>query len=979
MNASSDPQPAPTDWHLETLACQTEPKKRLYRLTLADLERLLLKAADILRKTGMDSSEYKEYLFGVFFLKRLSDQFDREHKGRCARRADAGGQQEPYGLASIAPAFRVPPLVRWVMKVLPARESPRNLLASRPLGRILDKALSAIENENSELLRDVLKPINFTASRNNRRRISDQVISELIELFSTVCLDNESFESPDILGAGYEYLVKFFAESAGKKGGEFYTPPSVARLLVELVEPAEGMSIGDPTCGCGGLLVQAGRYIEARGGDAAAARYFGQEVNPTSWSICKMNMILHGLPAAEIRNDDTLKHPRHLADDGSLLLMDRQIANPPFAMNYSSQDMAYKDRFHTFMPERAKRAELMFVQHVLSTLAGSGKAAVVVPHGVLSRGGLELQARKQIVLAGQLEAVISLPAGLFYSTEIPACILVLDKKHAAHRKDVFFINAERPGQEDRGSSQFKAEEIEKIIQVLREKRAVDGFSASVPITSLESQQFNLNIHNHVGPPRSAEFHDLLSHLHGGIPQGEIDRLEQWWEGYPGLKQQLFRPCPSQAGYSFLAPPDQCGSLQLRDFVERNDVVVGAHDRFHAKLGAWWTENAAAFESWPQTASRIHLELPATLEQCLAPLNQLDRFQIRGVFAEFTDLLFPQLKAMNSSGWCTEVMASEDFLTLRARDCEPEKRRPTVRNVTALRRPMATAPRVQIAAEQVREAILGRWKGTLAAMYERRLCAHRDELVSRVDRIAGRYRSHSSESDPSHEEKVRLLASYLAQPRDQGDAPCERDWPEVLLKDCAEIRIGGTPSTSVSQYWGGPVRWMASGDIHLKRIRDVPGRITELGLLKSDARVIQPGAVAIALAGQGRTRGCVAITEVALCSNQSVALVTPRPEALDGEYLYQSLIPRYEELRARSSGSGRGTITKTILENLPIALPPLSEQRRIAAILRKVDSEIEAAERATDRLKEMKQGLARGLLGTSPPAMQKGEKTASLRY
>lgn len=285
------------------------------------------------------------------------------------------------------------------------------------VGDMVNKALAAIEEDNVEALAGVLKPVNFMSTKGDKKRqVEDGIILELIDHFSTIHLGNGWFEFPDLLGAGYEYLIKYFADSAGKKGGEFYTPAPVVRLLVQLMEPLELMSIGDPTCGSGGMLVQTGAYVEESGGDPRKVALYGQEVNPTTWAICKMNMILHGYKAADIRNDDTLKNPRHLTANGELMRFDRQIANPPFSLNYSAKDMQFKERFHTFLPETGKKADLMFVQHIAATLTPEGKAAVVMPHGVLFRGGKEKEARKKMLLAGHLEAVIGLPPSLFYGT-----------------------------------------------------------------------------------------------------------------------------------------------------------------------------------------------------------------------------------------------------------------------------------------------------------------------------------------------------------------------------------------------------------------------------------------------------------------------------------------------------------------------------------------------------------------------------------
>jgi type I restriction enzyme M protein len=287
------------------------------------------------------------------------------------------------------------------------------------VGSTLNKALIAIERENIELLEGVLEPIDFTVKK-GQSRLSDAKLVEFINLFNKHRMRNEDFEFSDILGAAYEYLIKYFADSAGKKGGEFYTPNAVVRLLVQLSEPTEGMTIYDPTVGSGGMLIQSRQFVEENGGKPHNVALFGQENNGTTWAMCKMNMILHGDIDADIKNDDTLANPLHIDSNGKLETFDRVIANPPFSQNYSKTNMKFKDRFNFgWAPETGKKGDLMFVQHMIASLKNKGKMAVIMPHGVLFRSGTEKDIRKGIIQAKLLEAIISLPPNLFYGTGIP--------------------------------------------------------------------------------------------------------------------------------------------------------------------------------------------------------------------------------------------------------------------------------------------------------------------------------------------------------------------------------------------------------------------------------------------------------------------------------------------------------------------------------------------------------------------------------
>lgn len=264
--------------------------------------------------------------------------------------------------------------------------------------------------------------------------MDDTTLTAFIQHFNDIPLSNEDFEFPDLLGAVYEYLIKFFADSSGKMGGEFYTPAEVVRMMVQLIEPVEGMSIYDPCAGSGGMLIQSKEYVRESGGDSRNLSLAGQELNGGTWSICKMNLLLHGIRSAKIEQGDTIRNPLHLDEKAEIRRFDRVIANPPFSQNYIKKDIVFRERFPVFMPETGKKADLMFVQHMVASLKDDGRLAVVMPHGVLFRGGEERACRKKFIERGILEAVIGLPPSLFYGTGIPAAVLVLNKAGAGARQ-----------------------------------------------------------------------------------------------------------------------------------------------------------------------------------------------------------------------------------------------------------------------------------------------------------------------------------------------------------------------------------------------------------------------------------------------------------------------------------------------------------------------------------------------------------------
>ncbi len=452
------------------------------KMNLTQLKQFLWSSADILRDR-IDSADYKKYIFGLLFYKRISDVWDEEYKKVLEEYHD-----EEVARADYNHRFQVPSHCRW--EVIQQQ--------AEGIGQKLNTIFDDLTTANSPKLDRIFDDLDFA----NKDKFPNEILQKLINHFSKHNF-GDNYISTDLLGDAYEYLIQQFAADGGKKGGSFYTPREVERVIINILKPHEKDHIYDMAAGSGGFLLEAYHHLKNEAGEkkARSLYLYGQEINIGTYAIAKINMFLHGLDSADIQRGDTLADPKFLNPDGTLKTFDICISNPP----YSIKDYAY-EKFKSDSYKRAagyemppaKNADYAFVMHLVKSMNENGRAGIVLPHGVLFRGGAEGRIREQLIKNDLIEAIIALPAKLFYGTGIPAAIVIFNKnKPVDHKNKILIVDAEQDYEEGKNQNRLRKVDIEKIVSAFENYRDIEKYARVIDTKELAENEYNLNVRRYV--------------------------------------------------------------------------------------------------------------------------------------------------------------------------------------------------------------------------------------------------------------------------------------------------------------------------------------------------------------------------------------------------------------------------------------------------------------------------------------------------
>lgn len=564
---------------------------------------------------GMDASQYKDYVLTLLFLKYVSDK----------------AKANPYAMIDVPAGASFDDMVK--------------LKGSKEIGQDINKIINLIAEAND--LQGVINVADFN-DEDKLGKGKDMIdrLTQLVGIFEGLDMGGNRAGDDDLLGDAYEYLMRHFATESGKSKGQFYTPSEVSRILAKVIgitaDTPQDATVYDPTCGSGSLLLKASD--EAPRG----LSIYGQEMDNATSALARMNMILHDNATAKIVQGNTLSSPEWKGFDGQLKTFDFAVANPPFSTkSWTSGLNPNEDEFGRFVwgvpPE--KNGDYAFLLHILKSLKSTGKGAVILPHGVLFRGNAEARIRENLIKQGYIKAIIGLPANLFYGTGIPACIIVIDKQDAAQRDSIFMIDASKGFIKDGNKNRLRSQDVHKVVDAFISDLTIPRYSRRVPLAEIAANDYNLNIPRYIDSSSPEDLHDLAGHLQGGIPNQDVDQLQQFWQVFPNLRDSLFTPL--RAGYSQITLP-------------ASDIK--AHILQHPEFTAFAELTLQPFTAWAQQADLTSISvgdkpkdiiqrISEDLLQRYASIPLLDKYDMYQILMNYwAETLQDDVYVLVQDGW-----------------------------------------------------------------------------------------------------------------------------------------------------------------------------------------------------------------------------------------------------------------------------------------------------------------------------------------
>jgi type I restriction enzyme M protein len=509
---------------------------------------------------GMDASQYKDYVLTLLFVKYVSDKY--------------GNQKN--SLIEVPQGASFEDMIALKGKSDIGEQINKKILRPLFAANGLEGSIELVDFDDDDKLGSGKEKIDL--------------LTNLIAIFENPSLNfkNNRAEDDDILGDAYEFLMRHFATESGKSKGQFYTPSEVSRILAKVISVDKAdkpsFTVYDPTCGSGSLLLKV--VDESKKG----LTIYGQEKDIATKGLAVMNMWLHGHPEAEIAGKNTIADPQHKTPDKKLKRFDFVVANPPFSVkNWSNGISPMDDEYNRFRgygipPE--KNGDYAFLLHIIASLNSTGKGAIILPHGVLFRGNAEAEIRKNIIERKLIKGIIGLPANLFYGTGIPACIIVIDKEETESRKGIFMIDASKGFMKDGNKNRLREQDIHKIVDVFNKVRNVEKFARFVPFEEIEKNEYNLNIPRYIDTQESEDIQDLFAHLNGGIPKRDVADLKAFWEVYPTLQKDLFKPFSENYLQLTVAPTEIKETIfSHAEFKKYSTLLEKTYDNWKAKIYA----------------------------------------------------------------------------------------------------------------------------------------------------------------------------------------------------------------------------------------------------------------------------------------------------------------------------------------------------------------------------------------------------------